>query len=258
MAARRLLQLAGGQLQTAQPPQHPHPQVGKAHSHQRAFRLLHPPQGLSLQGRAGGHPGGKAGVGGLCRGEQTQFPAHAPHVRLGQPAQPQGAHHLQLRQRPHAGPVPRVIAGVGAVPYFGKAVRRGGACQRRKNHPLTIITALRPVGPHLFVLQRFCLQHPQLHPQLGAEALCVLQLKGRLKGAVHKIGLHPAARLHRRRQQQSGIGAPGKGQRRGLAPQKFLQFHPHTSNRQKNAAKAPPFAAWRGSRAFVAFFIVAY
>ena len=100
----------------------PQAEVPEAQGGQGRLPCFDALQILRGDGPPGGDPGGQAGVGGLVPGEQPRLPGQDPDALLGQPALPQRGADLQLPQGPHAGAVPGVVRGVGAVQQQGKAI----------------------------------------------------------------------------------------------------------------------------------------
>ena len=221
--------------------EHPHPQIAVAQGEQRLLGGLHLSQRLRGDGLPGGHPGGQAGVGGLVPGEQPRLFGEGPHLGLADAALPQGRAHGQLPQGPHAGAVPGVVGGVGAVYQHGVAVGLGLLPQPAEQGPLAVVAPVRGVFRHAGDLEHVQLQHGELHPQLGAEPAGVLQLKLGLEGRLDEIGPHLGAMVQGGVQQVGGVHPAGKAQGHfGALLEEISKLHKHPFHKKATGTKPGP------------------
>jgi hypothetical protein len=109
------LQLLRGELQQGGFFMGSDTEIRKTQREQIILALLDRAEPLFRDGFPGAYPGGQTGVGGLIPGEKPRLVGEPPDPGLGEPAEPQRGQDLQLPQGTHAGPVSRVVGGVGPV-----------------------------------------------------------------------------------------------------------------------------------------------
>ena len=214
------------QLHPGAGPQKPYPQVREAQIHQIALCPLGSCQILLRNGHTGGDAGSQAGIGRLIPGEESGLPGLLPDHSLGQPCLPQRGADLKLLQRLHAGPVPGLVRGIGAIQQNGEAICPGRPPDIPKDILLAVVAAVGRVGRHLRVRQGVQPQHRHLGAKLLCQAHGILILKFRLEGRLHIVGMYLCPGLPGRIEQVGGVHSAGKGKSGfGIFLKKFIQGH---------------------------------
>ena len=218
-----------------------HPKIRKSQRPHGVFRLLHGAQVFRAKDGSRRNAGGKTGISGLVPGEQPRLFGEGPHLSLGDAALPQGRAHRQLPQGPHAGAVPGVVGGVGAVYQHGVAVGLGLLPQPAEQGPLAVVAPVRGVFRHAVDLEHVQLHHGELHPQLGAEPAGVLQLELGLEGRLDEIGPHLGAMVQGGVQQVGGVHPAGKAQGHlGALLEEISKLHKHPFHKKATGTKPGP------------------